>query len=396
MASTPLIRGNRVTFTYAAPHAAMVNVLGTFNHWHLPEGVMEKGADGVWKRTVDVPIEGSYDYKFLVDGEWILDPANPDYGKDEKGRYNSRFQITTSASAVDHLRELAAGLESNPPGDPGMERPRLFLLADTMLQLPSAPHSRILKDHLDERLQLLAAQMADKSRSFVGFGYCHGNVVQRCGKTIAIDLVTGRSVFDLYWDIPTRTIEQIAAGIDALCVSHLHPDHLEPLLIKHLLARNVPVFVPQEAADRFPEGVIPIAPDATVECDEWLITFHKGLHVYDERRMLIHRYFEIVAPDDYRVVHTADHDYTTGVKKSGPVNLVIAKAGGVNPAVDSILAFENLLRHLQPERFLPGHMNELGHRVGGGREPYRTGLEILSRCRDWSGDILHWGETWPI
>lgn len=394
--STPQIKGNKVTFQLHAPQALMVNVLGTFNHWDLTAGVMEKSPDGTWKRTLVVPFEGSYDYKFIVNGEWIIDPLNHDYGKDEKGRYNSRFQITTSAAAVDHLRSISAGLEAHPPGGARAEREKYFALADRMLQLPTAPHSRILRDHFDERLRLLAEKMKNKAAKFVGGAYCHGYVLQTAGKSVGIDVVSTRSVWGLYWDIPPQTVEALAEGLDALFVSHLHPDHQDPLLIKLLVARGVPVFVPSEVVDRFPEGVIPMAPDATVEWQGWKIASNKGVHVYDERRMLVLRYFEFLSPDGFRLVHTTDHDYTTGVKKSGPVDCLIAKAGGVSPVVESKLAFENLLLHLQPKKFVPGHLNELGHGIGGGREPYRTGWEIVHLASGASGDVLHWGETWPL
>jgi L-ascorbate metabolism protein UlaG (beta-lactamase superfamily) len=395
---TPHIRGNKVTFAYLAPNASMVNVLGTFNHWDLTSGVMTREPDGTWRRTVDVPLEGSYDYKFIVDGEWVLDPMNPDYGKDHKDRYNSRFQVTTSASAVDFLRAICAGLAAHPPGCRKPARWEVFRSADAILQLPTATHSRILKDHFIDRMTLLADQMSRKKESFAAGVYCHGYVLQMCGRTIGIDVVTTRSVWGMYWDIPSRTVEAVAAGLDALCVSHLHPDHLDYLVIKHLLARKCPVFVPEELAGRFPEGVIAVKTGETVKVHDWQVTFHGGVHVYDERRMLVLKYFELIAPDGRRIVHTTDHDYTTGIRYGGHVDLLIAKAGGVNPTFEGRgrEAFRNLLLHVRPRLFIPGHLNELGHPIRAGREPYQTGIEIVQAVVECAGDLLHWGEQWTM
>lgn len=398
MIISPIVKGNNVTFRFESHTAAMVNVLGTFNNWDLTGGVMRRGDDGVWSCTIDVPLEGSYDYKFIVDGEWVLDPGNPDYGKDAKDRYNSRFLLTTSASAVDHLRAISAGLAANPPGSFRSERLEALKRADQILQLPTAAHSRVLKDHFVERMNLLGEETAKKDRSFVAGVYCHGNILQRCGSTIGIDVVTTRSVWGMYWDIPSKTVEAVAENLDALCVSHLHPDHLDPLIIKYLVARGVPVFAPEETLSRFPDGVRPVAADSTVEVNGWRIKFHRGAHVYDERRMLILRYFELISPDGFRTIHTSDHDYTTGVRHSGPVNLLIAKAGGINPDFEGKAkdAFRNLLLHLRPKRYIPGHMNELGHAVRGGREPYRTGVDIVASQPNLLGDLLHWGERWEM
>lgn len=395
---SPVIKGNKVTFRLHAPNANMCNVLGTFSNWDLTGGVMEKNAEGIWSRTIDVPLEGSYDYKFICDGQWVLDPGNPDYGKDPKDRYNSRFLVSTSASAVDQLRSISAALGAHPPGSFHANRLDALNRADMILQLPTAAHSRVLRDHFVERMEGLSAAMARKDRRFAGGVYCHGHIIQRCGKSIGIDVVTTRSVWGMYWDVPPRMIEALAGGLDLLCISHLHVDHFDPLVVKHLVARDVPVFVPEEAVTRFPEGVMPVAADGTAEAFGWKITFHRGAHVYDERRMLILRYLELVAPDGFRTVHTTDHDYTTGVRCGGPIDLLIAKAGGINPEFENrpVDAFRNLLLHVKPARFVPGHLNELGHPVRGGREPYRSGVEILRAHNNTLGDLLHWGEMWEL
>lgn len=394
----PIIHGNKVTFEFEHPNATMLNVLGTFNHWDINSGVMEKGADGIWRKTVDVPLEGSYDYKFIADGEWILDPLNPDYGKDSRDRYNSRFQITTSASAVDHLRRIAIGLENNPPGGDFNERKKLFELADTMLQLPSAGYSRVLKNHLVERIESLTKKLTIKEDSFVAGVYCHGFAIQSAGKSFGLDIVTTRSVYGMYWDLPSKTIEGLADQFDCICASHLHPDHWDHLLMKYVIARGGKVLVPSAIAGRFPDGAVSVKPEETVDVFGWKVTFHSGQHVYDDQNKLILNYYEVLTPDCKRIVHTSDHDYTTGVKRGGDIDLLIAKAGGVNPVFEGRGkdAFINLLLHLKPNKFVAGHLNELGHPIKGGREPYKTGIEIVESARNRNGEILHWGETWKL
>lgn len=75
--------------------AASVWLTGDFVGWagHPDDGAVAfaLGGDGVWTggRTFD---EGSYQYKFIVDGtSWIADPANPDTIDDGFGGVNSVY-----------------------------------------------------------------------------------------------------------------------------------------------------------------------------------------------------------------------------------------------------------------------------------------------------------------
>ena len=55
--------------------AEKVILTGSFNHWNGNELVMDKTKTGWQFPYVVAP--GNYEYKFIVDGKWIPDPANP-------------------------------------------------------------------------------------------------------------------------------------------------------------------------------------------------------------------------------------------------------------------------------------------------------------------------------
>ncbi len=55
--------------------AKVVVLTGTFNNWNTSELIMEKTETGWQVPFVLAP--GNYEYKFIVDGTWILDPRNP-------------------------------------------------------------------------------------------------------------------------------------------------------------------------------------------------------------------------------------------------------------------------------------------------------------------------------
>jgi len=78
------------TFAFSAPDASSVQLVGDFTQWQERPISLHKGADGVWRTTVDLE-PGTHHYRFLVDGQWRDDPecilraANP-YGSENMMR----------------------------------------------------------------------------------------------------------------------------------------------------------------------------------------------------------------------------------------------------------------------------------------------------------------------
>jgi chromosome partitioning protein len=64
-----------VVFAIEAPHATRVQLVGDFNGWSLDGSDMSRSA-GVWTSVVKLE-PGRYRYRYVVDGSWQSDPANP-------------------------------------------------------------------------------------------------------------------------------------------------------------------------------------------------------------------------------------------------------------------------------------------------------------------------------
>lgn len=64
---------NAQTFSFTAPAAMSVQLVGDFTHWHEKPVNLQKGADGVWRTSLELA-PGTHHYRFLVDGEWRDDP----------------------------------------------------------------------------------------------------------------------------------------------------------------------------------------------------------------------------------------------------------------------------------------------------------------------------------
>ncbi len=66
-----------VRLEYTNPTAAAVCVAGTFNDWRPEATPMVALGEGRWKKELALP-PGRYEYLFVVDGRWQVDPGAGD------------------------------------------------------------------------------------------------------------------------------------------------------------------------------------------------------------------------------------------------------------------------------------------------------------------------------
>jgi 1,4-alpha-glucan branching enzyme len=60
----------KVTFTVPAQDAKNVTVVGDFNNWNPKENELKKLKNGSFKGTFDFPMEHSYEFRYLIDGNF--------------------------------------------------------------------------------------------------------------------------------------------------------------------------------------------------------------------------------------------------------------------------------------------------------------------------------------
>ncbi|MCK8480897.1 isoamylase early set domain-containing protein [Psychroserpens algicola] len=64
----------KVTFSVPAEEANKVAVVGTFNEWNEKKAVkLKKLKNGTFKGTVDLEKDNSYEFRYVVDGQWVND-----------------------------------------------------------------------------------------------------------------------------------------------------------------------------------------------------------------------------------------------------------------------------------------------------------------------------------
>lgn len=87
----PSLKGNTAFRLKGHPDASVVALTGTFNHWNQSQLLFAREGDG-WVCRLDLD-PGVYQYKFVVDGDWLLDPSNPDTAEDEAGNVNNVIEV---------------------------------------------------------------------------------------------------------------------------------------------------------------------------------------------------------------------------------------------------------------------------------------------------------------
>jgi len=72
--------------------AKQVSLSGEFNGWSPEATAMTRHDDGHWETTVDLA-PGRYQYKFVVDGQWISDPQAHENISNPHGTLNSVVEV---------------------------------------------------------------------------------------------------------------------------------------------------------------------------------------------------------------------------------------------------------------------------------------------------------------
>lgn len=83
----------KVTFSIPAKEANEVVVVGSFNQWNTESTSLKKLKNGTFKGTVDLEKDNSYEFRYIVDGNYINDDqadayAWNDYASAENGILN--------------------------------------------------------------------------------------------------------------------------------------------------------------------------------------------------------------------------------------------------------------------------------------------------------------------
>jgi 1,4-alpha-glucan branching enzyme len=100
----------KVNFVVLDLGAKQVSLSGDFNGWSPNATRMSRDSSGHWETTVDLA-PGRYQYKFVVDGEWIPNPLAQENVWNQHGTLNSVVEVRGTDDAA---RDLALPLKQEP------------------------------------------------------------------------------------------------------------------------------------------------------------------------------------------------------------------------------------------------------------------------------------------
>ncbi|MDD5135785.1 MAG: AAA family ATPase [Candidatus Omnitrophica bacterium] len=87
------ILSKEITFPINAPDAKDIHIVGDFNHWKInEESRLARIQDGRWEKRVGLS-PGKYKYKFVIDGEWVLDSQNTERVPNAFGSFDSIINL---------------------------------------------------------------------------------------------------------------------------------------------------------------------------------------------------------------------------------------------------------------------------------------------------------------
>ncbi|WP_028893438.1 isoamylase early set domain-containing protein [Syntrophorhabdus aromaticivorans] len=93
----PKTTNKKITFTLNAPDAENVALAGTFNNWNTSSHPMKrarKGKNGQGDWQIKISLEpGTYQYLFVVDGQWWNDPGANEQMPNEFGTLNDVMHL---------------------------------------------------------------------------------------------------------------------------------------------------------------------------------------------------------------------------------------------------------------------------------------------------------------
>ena len=84
----------KVTFSVLAKEANEASVVGDFNNWNPKEGELSKLKNGTFKGVFDVSKDASYEFKYIVDGNYVNEEQADSYRYNEfAGNENSVLEV---------------------------------------------------------------------------------------------------------------------------------------------------------------------------------------------------------------------------------------------------------------------------------------------------------------
>ncbi|MFA5928186.1 MAG: AAA family ATPase [Candidatus Margulisiibacteriota bacterium] len=82
-----------VVFALPKMDAKTVQIAGEFNNWNPERSSLKQDENGNWKISFPLTSGTAYQYKYVIDGEWVVDPQNEEVAETTIGGINSVITV---------------------------------------------------------------------------------------------------------------------------------------------------------------------------------------------------------------------------------------------------------------------------------------------------------------
>jgi L-ascorbate metabolism protein UlaG (beta-lactamase superfamily) len=315
-----------------------------------------------------------------------------DYWKDPDGFFERQAESGLDAAA--------ATLARHPPGTGDDPARRAALgIVDLVLHEEAGPSRPAVREFFHAQVRRALARMKTTRRASgatLWKLYNHAFVVRTASVTFAFDLTGAGTARVPDFALPPAVIAEIAAECDTLFVSHRHADHADAAVARMFIAQGKPVVAPVSAwaGLDFHGAVTHLARDPALEhalpvrggAAGLRVVAHPGHQGPVENNVVV-----VTTPEGLVFCHTGDQNQAAD-------RAWMPRLGG-DAGIDVLFPncwspdLPHLVQGAAARVVIPGHENELGHKVLH-REPHWLTHDRLERALAHRAVVMTWGEEY--
>ena len=314
------------------------------------------------------------------------DKTAPFWGKQEAYLIN---QTEKSFHLVNTL------LKENPPSSskPTSARKAALQLLDGIFHDTRLDGSETVSHFMESRMKEILEDMRNPPKTGMKIYklYNDGFIVKTKSVTVAFDLYRGRTMENSATLISDATMQALVAQCDIMFLSHNHPDHIDPEVVKMFTDRGKQVVAPANSLKENKQ-VTHIRSEQILDRVFEVNGGKLNVRILPGHQSeLINNIHVITTPEGLTFAQTGDQYSDEDLKWLLNVKTKI-------PALDVLLIncwanrMSDVIEGFGPKLVITGHENELGHTIDH-RESYWasfTKLENIAR----PNCLMTWGETY--
>lgn len=291
-------------------------------------------------------------------------------------------------------------LDQYPPSWPEHPVRRAALIRlDDVLHIESAPSKPLVQQFYIARMEKTLREIETTkvtSGARVWKLYNHTFFVRTPTVSYAYDIVPGPPGIAGF-RVSHEWIERIAAQTDALFLSHLHDDHVNPEVVKVFLDKGIPVVAPEKLWENRPEfAKRMIYPERSstkvheLKLKGGVVKYvaypgHQGATITNNNHL-------VISPEGFTTIHTGDQSLDSDFAWISQI--------GAQHKVDVLFPncwtndIQRMIRGVNPRFVMTGHENEMAHTIDH-REDFTQTYNHLHGT-PYPYLILGWGEGFTV